>query len=472
MVVRKDIDNSSAVVSVTITREELKPRLDGELKKFRQRAPIKGFRQGQAPIDMVKKLYGPSIFADVLNDMLANRLYDYLREIKLEVLGQPLPSETQQHHSYKISNPEPEYVVHYDIGYVPTFDIKGLGKSEHYERLTVSNLDQLAEDDLQYARKRMGGRSNPDTDIQENDIVRIAARELDGDTPKEGGLETTMTVFVKNVTDEGFRSQLLASKKGDTLRFNPRHIEAQENDTLYRKYILGLEKDDMRTIGEAFEGSIEEVSRVAEAELNEEFYQNYFGGSVSNREEAIEQIKQGIQQFYDVRANAMLMRSFQERLMAQNAVELPEAFLKRWLKATNAGRLTEAQIESEYPAFAENLRWSILRDKIKEMSGQEVTEEDIRAEYVRRVRNYFQVELPENIIESSVQRLMSDKDDVEKTTRDLETDLIFRVIRDQVSVRDQAVSSEEFHATLDAITKQAEADQASTNVLQTTLEEA
>lgn len=472
MVVRKDIDNSSAIVTVTITRDELKPKLDAELKRFRQRAPMKGFRPGQAPIEFVKKIYGASIFGDTLNDMMATKLYDYLRESKLEVLGQPLPTAEQQQFSFKISNPDPEYAISYDVGFVPPFDLKGLDKNEQFERLIISNLDELAADDLSYSRKRMGKRSNPETDIQENDIVRIASRELEGEQIKEGGWETTITVHLKSMTDSELKTQLLALKKGDTLRFNARQIENQEKEENYRKYILNLEGDDDRVVSDLFEGVIEEVSRVEDAELNEEFFDGYFGpGKVSNEAEALEQIKIGIAQFYDVRSNALLMRSFQDRLMALNPVELPETFLKRWLKVTNEGKLGEDQIEREYPAFSENLRWTMLRDKIKEQFSLEVTDEDLYQEYVKRVRNYFQMDLPDNIIASSVETLMKNDKDTESTRRDLETDKIFQAILAQVSVSDHPVPSDEFHKILDEVTKKAEAAQEEDATLRSAVEE-
>ncbi|MBK8427596.1 MAG: hypothetical protein IPL27_17210 [Lewinellaceae bacterium] len=472
MVVRKDIDNSSAIVTVTITRDELKPKLDAELKRFRQRAPMKGFRPGQAPIEFVKKIYGASIFGDTLNDMMATKLYDYLRESKLEVLGQPLPTAEQQQFSFKISNPDPEYAISYDVGFVPPFDLKGLDKNEQFERLTISNLDELAADDLNYSRKRMGKRSNPETDIQENDIVRIASRELEGEQIKEGGWETTITVHLKSMSDSDLKTQLLSLKKGDTLRFNARQIENQEKEENYRKYILNLEGDDDRVVSDLFEGVIEEVSRVEDAELNEEFFDGYFGpGKVSNEAEALEQIKIGIAQFYDVRSNALLMRSFQDRLMALNPVELPETFLKRWLKVTNEGKLGEDQIEREYPAFSENLRWTMLRDKIKEQFGLEVTDEDLYQEYVKRVRNYFQMDLPDNIIASSVETLMKNDKDTESTRRDLETDKIFQAILAQVSVSDHPVPSDEFHKILDEVTKKAEAAQEEDATLRSAVEE-
>lgn len=471
-VVRQDLDNSSAILTVTVTREELKPKLDAELKRFRQRTPIKGFRAGQVPMDYVRKLYGASIFGDTLNDLLADKLYGYLRDAKLDVLGQPLPSEDQEKFSFKISDPDPEYSVKYEVGFVPSFELKGLDKTVPFERLTISNLDHLAETDLQYARNRMGERLQVEDTILENDMVRIASRELDGDTPKEGGLETDITVLVKTITDDAVRNQLLTLKKGDTLRFNARTLENYPKEEAYRKYILSLDPADDRVVGEWFDGTIEEVTRIEEAELDEEFYKNYFGNdAITTQEAAIEEVKKGISGFYDIRSNALLMRSFQERLMAENQVDLPEKFLKRWLKVTNQGKLSEEAIEQEYPAFVENLRWTIIRDDIKAKLGAEVTEEDVKAAFADKVRGYFGVAIPESLIESSVERLMQNEKDVDDTRRDLETDKIFKVIRDQVSVVDKAIHSDEFHKIIEAVSAKAKAEQDVDASLRASLEE-
>jgi len=473
MVVRKDIDNCSAILTVTITRDALKPKLDAELKKVRQKMPVKGFRPGQVPMDHIKKMYGSSIFTETLNEMFSEDLVAYLRESGMNILGQPLPAEDQQQKfTINVSNPDPEYAIDYEVGFVPKFEIQGIDKSTHYERLTVSNLDELAEEDLQYARKRVGSRTNPTDGIEENDIVKIAARELvsaEGEV-KEGGWETTMTFLVKNIQDEAFKTQLLTLKTGDTLRFNARAVENHEKEEMHRKYILALPEDDHREVGDWFEGPIE-VSRVADAELNQEFYDGYFGEGVTSKEEAIEKLKIGIQQFYDVRSNALLFRSFQERLLELNKIELPDKFLKRWLGVTNQGKLEPGQIEREYPAFSDNLRWSIIREDIMEAFGVEVTDEELKEEYARRVRNYFQANLPEHILESSIERLMKDEKDVENTRRELESDKLLEAVRGQITLVDKPVSSEEFHKIVEEVTAKAKAEQSQDVEIRTTLED-
>lgn len=472
-VVRQDLDSSSAILTVTVTREELTPKLNAELKRFRHKVPVKGFRSGQVPLSYVKKLYGASIFGDTLNDMLSEELANYLRENKIDVLGQPLPSEDQAKFSYNISEPDPEYAVKYDVGLVPTFEIAGLDQNETFERLTISNIEQLAEEDIEYARKRMGERSQVEDSIIENDMIRIAARELDGDAPKAGGLETNITVLVETLADKAVKEQLLTMKNGDTLRFNARTLEKHEKESMYRKYILNLDPEDDRVVGEYFEGTIEEVNRVEVAELNEEFFKKYFGNDdIVTYEAALEVVKKNITQFYDIRSNALLMRSFQERLMEKNQLNLPDQFLKRWLKLSNEGKLSEEDIEREYPAFAENLRWTIIRDEIKAKFEVTVSEAEVKEIFANKVRSYFgSATIPDNIIEDSVVRLMQQEKDVDETRQELETDKLFNAIRSQVTLKDKPIPSEEFHKIIEEVNAKATTEQAEDASLREAAEE-
>lgn len=461
MVVRKDLDSTSAILTVTIARETLKPKLDSELKKVRQRVPVKGFRVGHAPMNYIKKLYGPSIFSDTINDLFIDELTQYLRENRINVLGQPLPTQDQEKFKFNIDNPDPEYKVNYEIGFYNDFDIKGLDKDTTYERYAVSNLDALAEEDLAYARKRMAKRSEAENDILENDMVRLEARELEsaGGGIKEGGHEAAITVLVNVIADEAFKAELLTKKKGDTVRFNARTLENIEDPVRYRKYILHIDEQDNREVGDHFEATIASVNRVEEPEMNETFFQEYFGEEVNSKDGAIDQLKMGIRRFYEERANALLFRDMQERLLKENNFELPDAFLKRWLQATNEG-MSEADLEAQYPALADNLRWSLIRDQLKDRFDVEATEEQVRDEFAQRIRSYFGGQIPDYLIKDSVARFMKDEKEVERTRDNIEMEMLAAALREQVTLTDKPISSEELQKLLDEASGKAQKSQA------------
>lgn len=461
MVVRKDLDNTSAILTVTIARETLKPKLDLELKKVRQRVPVKGFRVGHAPMNYIKKLYGPSIFSDTINDLFIDELTQYLRENRINVLGQPLPTQDQEKFKFNIDNPDPEYKVNYEIGFYNDFEITGLDKSATYERYAVSNLDALAEEDLAYARKRMAKRTEAENDILDNDMVRLEARELESAEGgiKEGGHEAAITVLVNVIADEAFKAELLTKKKGDVVRFNARTLENMEDPVRYRKYILHIDEQDQREVGDYFEATIASVNRVEEPEMDETFFKEYFGEEVNSKDGAIDQLKAGIRRFYEERANALLFRDMQERLLKENNLELPDAFLKRWLQATNEG-MSEADVEAQYPALADNLRWSLIRDQLKDRFDVEATEEQVREEFAQRIRSYFGGQIPDYLIKDSVSRFMKDEKEVERTQDNIEMEMLATALREQVTLVDKPISSEELQKLLDEASGKAQKSQA------------
>jgi trigger factor len=466
MVVRNDINSTSAILSIAVSKENLVPRVQNEFKQYRQKAQIKGFRVGQAPPEFIKKIYGASIVGNVLQEVFHDELVSYLRDNKIDILGQPLPVENQEKYSLKIDKLDDEYKVDYEIGFVPDFEVKGIGKSDSYERLTVSDLDALAEKDLEYARKRMGQRTNPETDIQANDMIKIAAKELDADIVMEAGYETDISILVDRIANEELKTQILFLKKGDTLRFNARDLENTEKEEFYRRYILNIPVGDQRVVGDHFEGVIQEVSRVEDAELGEEFYSKYFGNeNVNSKESAIEEVKKGVLQFYDGRSDALLMRSFQEKLMEINSFELPESFLLRWVKLNNQQRLTNQQIENDFPSFVKNLRWTIIRDKIKAQLDVFVTDEDLTNHFADRIASYFQGQVDRAFCIQMSQRFMKDKKEVQKAEEDIEWVKLTQAIKAEVTIVDKAIPSEEFHKIIDEITKLAKTEQAESAAL-------
>ncbi len=447
-VVRKDLDNSSAMLTVSVSREELKPKIDAELKKFRQRANIKGFRQGQAPMDFVKRLYGSSIFGETLNNLFSDELNKYLRESGLNILGQPLLSPEQNQFSSKLENMDAEYAVNYDIGFVPEVTIGGLGKSESFDRLTIANIDELAAEELQKMRKQGGERTNPEEDVLENDIVALQMSELEGDNVKEDGLKSTVSILVNRIPNETLRKEFLQKKKGDTVRLNARELEDNPKEDMYRKYILNMPEGDDRQVGDQFEAVIENVSRVAPAELTDEYLQKTFGPEIKTESEALEALKKDVVRFYEMRANALVMRDIQKRLLELNRFGLPETFLKRWL-ASNNEKLSPTQIEEEFEPFAENLRWSLLRDKLTEQFGINIDAEAVRDVFRARVRSYFQVDLPDDLINSTVGRMMEKEEDVDKVRRDLEYEKLYEALSGEVNLVDKPIPSAEFHQIFD-----------------------
>lgn len=444
---RQDIDDLNAVLTVTLEKSDYEPKFKSELNKYRKQANMKGFRKGKTPLSVLKKMYGQSVLAEVINEMLQKELNDYLKEQDLQILGQPLPSDDQKPQAFDVKNLE-DYEFKFDLGLSPDFELKGADESTTVEKMVVEIPQENLEEDLQAARKRHGERESVEDDtVKDNDMVKFKAIELEGDAPKEEGIETEFSLLISDNTNEALKEELKKKKAGDSIRLNVNELEEGRDEEYIRKYYLNLEEDDEREFNDTFEAEITEVSRIAPAELNQAFFDQAFGeGVVSSEEEALEQLRKQSQQFYEKQAEALVSRQIQEKLMEQNHIELPEAFLKRWMKATNE-EATEETVEKEFESFRDNLRWSLIRNRLADDYSIEVQEQDLLEAAKRRIRNYLggqSIPGMEQMLDSTAARLLQDEDQVEQLAQEVLTDRVFEVLLEKVNVEEKPVSLEEF----------------------------
>jgi trigger factor len=456
---RTNISDSLAHLTITITRDDLQPQVNAELKRLRNKAQIKGFRTGQVPVAYLKKVFGKSILGDVFNNMLSEELAGYLKESGLQILGQPLPLDTEEKYSFKIDQLDPEYNVSYEVGFVPHFPLRGIDANEVFDYLAVSDLDELAEKDFDEMLSKANEEAPAEGLIQADDLVKIAIEELDGEAGEilEGGFSNTIMVGINDVTNEALKADLLAKQQGDTLRFNAYTMEDRD-EVFVRKYILGV--DDDRAVGPWFTGQISEVLRKVPAQLNEAFLTQNFGEDVTSKEAALEVLKDYIRQRYDQRADALLMRDFQIRLLEVNNFELPDEFLLRYMLAEegrNNKQFTNDSIQQlvqAYPTLATDLRWSLIRGKIAQQYGLTVEEEDIRMYFRNQMMSYmgdYMQSLPPDFLDRMIDRNMDDKEAVERAERNIEVDKIFRLMRSRVTLQDVPTPSADIQARLDAL---------------------
>ncbi len=445
-VVREDNGNLSAILTLTIEKRDYEAKYKQALNAQRKKAHLRGFRKGKTPLAYIRKMYGQAILADVINDMLQNELTTYLQDEKLSILGQPLPAEDQEPLDFDVLQLN-DFVFRFEIGLAPEFEVEGMSEDSSFERYAVQVDPEMVDKDMDQARKRLGERAEVENDIEANDMLTIDAEELteaDGEL-KENGWATTFDVLVDRIGNEELKNNVLTLKSGDSFAFNVMDIEKESTEEYVRKYILKVEEADSEVeIGNDFRGTIKAVTRVMPAELNQEFFDKYFGeGKVSSEEEARNLIEEEIVKYYDRQSESLLFRDFQDTLLEKNPLELPDAFLKRWLEASNENTTAE-QIEQEYDNFAKNLQWSLLRNKIARKAEITISDDEIFEGFKDRVRNYFQGYGDELVILNTANRLMEDEGQVDQMYQELMGDKLFEYIRGIVKVDDNKIESKAF----------------------------
>lgn len=261
--------------------------------------------------------------------------------------------------------------------------------------------------------------------------------------------------MVNTISDESVKERLLKSKKGDSLKVNLLELEEKANDEYVRNYYLGLDKEDTTEFNAEFEATVNSVKRLVPAELDQEFFDKFFGeGEVSSEEEMRDKIKENIKVHYDKQADALLFREQQEALMDKNPMELPEAFLKRWIKVSNENKVSDEQVEKEFPEFKKSLQWSLIRGKLLRQFDVKIEEADIRKKIADEVKGYLagQSFVNDDFINNMVDRMMGDEEQVNRAAENAITDKLAEVLAEKVTIAAQEITIDELNEVIRKIT--------------------
>jgi trigger factor len=461
-VAREDIDALNAVLTVTIPKEEYEPKFKKELNKIKDKAAIKGFRKGKTPTGFLKKMYGKSVLSEIVTEILQHELSEVMASEEISYLGKPIPTDDQPPVDFDLNNFE-DYVFKFDLGKAPEFEVKGMDSGTEFEIFKVDIPADKVEERLEYIRKRRGERFETEEMIEEEDMISLNAVELDGDAPKEDGWKTTFSILVNRIAEGPVKDEILKKKKGDTVRFNVYELEQGTSPEQVKKYLLNFTQTDIdegTETGEMYEAVIETVSRLKPAELNQELFDQVFGeGEVTSEEDARKKLAENMGLSFQGQADSLLFRDMRKRLIELNkdSMPLPDDFIKRWLKV---GHEKEAdKILGDYDNFADDMRWSLIKNKLYKQYDFNVEENELHELAYNRVAGYFGGYYQQDMLEPIVKRMMEDPEQLNSLASDLLTDKLFRKFKETVTLKDVSISesdfTEKYQAVMDAEEKAA-----------------
>lgn len=442
---RHNIDDLNINLSLHIPKEELSDKFKKELNRFSQRASIKGFRKGKTPIGYIKKMFGSEIMTDIVNNTISDQISTYLYDNKLDILGQPIPSEDTPSNNITM-NEFFDMNFKFDVGLAPAFELNGLDKNSKFEKVIPEVPTTWIDEALETDRKRQGeSQVIEGGNLEDKDIIKINAKEIDG------SVEKSFSVIVEDLSDD-FKALVADKKAGDTFTFDIMTMEKTSDETRVRKYILGLE--DGVSFNNNFQGTIEEITRIAPADLDEAFFTKTYGENITTEEAAREFLKGEFSKYFEGDSWGLLVRELQEHLLKSNQIPLPDTFLKRWLAFSNTKNTPEL-IEKDYERFSNNLRWTLIRDKMIEQYNVHVHDADIMEVYRDRIRASYGAQLGEDFLDYFAQRMMEDARKKKSKEHDDVVDSamfnqVFKTIAKHVDVTDVYVSWDDFNAKREA----------------------
>ncbi len=359
----------NAIITIEVKPEDYQPRVDQTINNYRKNANIPGFRPGHVPAGIIKKKYGKDVLVEELNKLLGEELVNYLRDNNIDVLGTPLPINSNEQLTFEDGK---DYSFDYEIGIAPAVTVTMPADKISFFLVQVD--DKMVENDVDDMRRKYGKFSNPET-AEETSVLYGDFSELDENGEvKADGNKTTTTLSIEMIRNDEERKKFIGAKKEDAVRFNP--IAALKNETEVSA-MLKLEKNSA-SMNSDYEYKIKTVNKIEKAELNQEFFDKIFGeGIVNSEEEFRSKIREGIASYFENESDKKLQKDLRNVFLESNNLPLPDDFLKRILKSKQENPVDEHKFEHEYFHVAEDLKWNLIQNKIAADQKLTVTKDEI-----------------------------------------------------------------------------------------------
>ena len=433
----------TATLKIEIVPDDYAANVQKLLKDYQKKASIPGFRPGHVPAGLVKKMYGKAVIADEVNKLLTDSLSGYIHDEKLNILGNPMPNKEKTQPVNFEDGETMEFF--FDLGFAPEFDLK-LDPSVEVEDYSIRIEDEMLNKYIEETRRRFGEYSHPET-AAENDMISGEAFEAGPDgQPLEGGIKKNIFFTLEKLKEEKAKSALTALKKGETLTFNPvEFLGSKEEAALH----LGLKPEEVEVPGLKLTFTVQEIAHLDPAELNSDLYAKvYPGQNLESFEEFKAQVMKDASSGFVAETDKILFNTISETLVKTTAIDLPDDFLKRWLRENDERPYSDEEIEKQYPGFADSMRWQLIENRIIRDHNIEVTDEDIR-KYIRTVL-LRQIDTDsvdpekEKRYESVVDAFMQNKEQVQRINDQLYNARMLELFKSTLRINKKEVSYEDF----------------------------
>jgi len=439
-------------LTVKLEKTDYLPSFEKALKEYSKKANIPGFRKGMVPTGLIKKMYGPSLFTDEVLRSVDRELIGYLQNDKLDIFAQPLPLETDIR-QLDVNNPA-DYTFHFEIGMKPEFQLADLGTAKTI-RYIVTVTDEMINSEIARLQNRYGNMQDQDTVAAEDNVLNIIFTEVDENgNAVENGIQKDNSLLVKYFKED-FRSNLIGKVTNDYVivqldkAFDDKELEVILSD-------LGLDKNDPAAAQKHFKIQITKIGLLEKKELNEEFFnQLYPNQEVKSESDFRNKIKEEIQAYWNNQAKNQIHDQVFHELTDHTAIQFPEGFLKKWVKTQgetaenpDAGKSDE-QVEKEFPTFLNQLKWTLITDKIVQENSIQVQPDEIRDFAKQQLFGYMGGAMGADAqnqpwVNDYVEKMMKDRKYVEDAYNRIQTQKIFEWAETKVNPTDKEISAEEF----------------------------
>ena len=432
-ITREQREGGISVLKVVVNEADYGQAVENQLREYKRKANIPGFRPGMVPMGIVKKMYGKGVLAEQSYRVASNSVFEYLQNEKIDYVGDVIPSEEQGEFDFD-NNTEFEFM--FEIGEAPKIDIELSAKDKiTYNKIKV---DKKMHNDYRSNYLRRYGRLV--------DVDKVANDEALNVTLDNGDMRIEEAyVGLISMSDEerkAFKGKKVGYKT--TVNINELYKKPEQ-----RAAILSVKQEELESIKPEFELEITKIRRFSDPELNEEFFKMAFpAGNVTSEEELDKFIDEEIERELKRECDFMFVNTVRNFLIEKAALNMPEEFLKRWLYVINEGKFSREEIEKDFAAFIKMFTWNYLQKHFITEGDLKVSAEEAKAEAITfaqmQFAQYGMPSAPQDMLENFAKQIMDNKEQLQKIYEKLYEEKVVEYVRSKVKVTEKAISADDF----------------------------
>lgn len=430
---------TDALLTVTLNETDYQPKVTEKIKDFARKAQIKGFRPGKVPMGMIQRMYGKSILVEEINQLVSSSVNDYIRDQRLTVLGDPLPNEEK---ARGINwDTQRDFEFEFQIGMVDEFAYE-LSPKVKLTRHPIDVDEHAMDTTLTDLKERFGKTTNPE--------VSAASDNLYGEISAAGNEEKKGSFLVIGKLKKKEQKKFIGVKKEDLITFN---IEDLADETAVVAQILNLSEEEAKAARGPYTFQVSSISRTEPAELNQELFDKVFGpGIVDSAEAFLAKVKETISRNYDRETNHLLDHEIEHYFVEHTRINLPDEFLKSWLKSSGNQQITDEVLEKEFKAYRNSLKWDLIRNKIADDHGVKVEGDEVRVKAKEMIAEQFGgIAFADQLgdrFDTLVNNYLAGQDgkgqQFMRIYNQLRNDKLMALIKEKITIQEKRVSVEQF----------------------------
>ena len=438
-------DKINGQLTITVEKEDYQEKVEKTLKNYRKRAQVPGFRPGMVPMGMIKKQYGTAVKVEEINRLLGDKLMEYIRENKIQMLGEPLPSEKQEPQDLEQDGP---FTFMFDIAVAPEFkaELTGRDKVDYY---TITVDDKLIDQQVQMYASQGGEFVKADV-FSGNDTLTGDLRQLDkkGNT-LEGGITTEsgmiMPAYIK---DEAQKKLFDGCKPGDIITFNPK--KAYPDNDAEVAALLKVDKEQVKDLDSDFSYQVTEIRHFQPAEVNQQLFDRVFGeGTVTDEKSFRQKIADSLQAQLVQNSDYKFLldiRAHMEKKVGK--LEFPEALLKRVMLQNNKDKGADF-VEKNFEGSINELKWHLIKEQLVAAQEIKVEEADLKAVAIAAVRQQFaqygMANVPDDVLEQYADEQLKKRENLDNYVDRAVDQKLMEKLKTVVKLNEKKVSLDEFN---------------------------